>query len=49
MDETTSISHTNSGMRPSVIPLQRMLMMVATTLIALAVVPMPARMMLRIQ
>jgi len=49
MDETTSINHTNSGILASVMPLQRILTMVAITLIALAVVPMPVRMMLRIQ
>ena len=49
MAETTSINHTNSGMRASVMPLQRMLMIVAITLIALAVVPIPLTIMLRIQ
>ena len=40
-DAITSIIQTNSGIRDSVIPLQRMQIMVAITLIALAMLPMP--------
>jgi hypothetical protein len=40
---------TNSGMRASVIPLVRMLMVVATTFNAVSVLPMPPRMMPMIQ
>ena len=49
IEETTSINQTNNGIFASVMPLHRMLAMVAMTLIALAVVPMPVSMMLRIQ
>ena len=49
MQETTSISQTNSGIRPSVIPSHRILKAVAITLIALVTLPMPLTIMLRIQ
>jgi len=44
-----SISHTNSGIRPSVMPGQRIDAAVASRLIAVAVVPIPASAMPRIQ
>jgi hypothetical protein len=49
IEETTNINHTKSGMRASVMSLHRIKTMAAITLITLAVVPMPVRMMLRMQ
>ncbi len=41
IDDVTRFSHANSGMRPSVIPGQRMHRMVVTMLSAVPMLPMP--------
>ena len=49
MPEMVSITHTKTGMRPSVMPGPRMVRVVVTRLIAVAMVPMPATRIARFQ